>query len=227
MDTSEAIRRRSSVRAFRPEPVPEYVLREIVGTSLRAPSWANTQPWELAVVTGEKLEHIKLATMRQQGVRATPDFPGRETFPEPFHSRFVDLANGLAETASNRSGDEHRAWYMQGPLLYGAPAVIYVYVDRSVCYEGTEFIVWPIYDCGLLCENIMLLALEYGLGTIAQAQAVHYPAILREVLRLPENKLMLLGIAIGYPDTDNPINHYRSEREPADKVVGWYGFHQT
>jgi len=70
----------------------------------------------------------------------------------------------------------------------------------------------------------MLLATEYGLGTIPQMQAVSYPDLVRKVLGLPESKLVILGIAIGYPDWDNPINQLHSEREALDGVARWYGF---
>ena len=52
MDVIEAIGKRKSVRAFTPDPVSLDMLKEIVEQALRAPSWANTQPWEFAVVTG-------------------------------------------------------------------------------------------------------------------------------------------------------------------------------
>jgi nitroreductase len=225
MDIVEAVERRKSIRAFRPDPVPKDTLREIMDLSLRAPSWANTQPWEVAIVTGEKLEAIKQAFRAQRGIRATPDFPGPDVFPEPFHSRFLMLTVGLSGAAGTADqNDMESAWFMQGPRLYGAPAAIYIYVDRSLCYQSSGLNVWPVFDCGLLCENIMLLALKYGLGTIAQAQAVHYPGILRQLLGLPETKLMLLGIAIGYPDMEKPINSFTSERESMDKVIRWHGF---
>jgi len=70
----------------------------------------------------------------------------------------------------------------------------------------------------------MLLASRYGLGTIPQIQAVDYPDILRKVLGIPDSKLIVLGIAVGYPDRDDPINQFRSEREPLDKIARWYGF---
>ena len=223
MDVSEAVQQRKSIRAFKTEAVPVHILREIVELALRAPSWANTQPWELAIVSGEKLELVKQATVTRQGVRACPDFPGPEEFPEPFKSRFANLAASLSEAARGEEGKGETPWYLQGPLLYKAPAVIYVCVDRALCYQSSGFNVWPVFDCGLLCENIMLLALQYGLGTIAQAQAVHYPDVLRETLGLPETKLILLGIAIGYPDRESPMYRFHSEREPVDGTVRWYG----
>ena len=45
MDIVEAIQQRKSIRAFKPDPVPKEILKEILELALRAPSWANTQPW--------------------------------------------------------------------------------------------------------------------------------------------------------------------------------------
>jgi len=70
----------------------------------------------------------------------------------------------------------------------------------------------------------MLLATKYGLGTLPQMQAVSYPDVLRNRLGIPDSKLIVLGIAIGYPDWDNPVNQLRSEREALDDVAKWYGF---
>jgi len=41
MDTAEAIRQRMSIRAFRPDPVPQEILREIMELAIRAPSGSN------------------------------------------------------------------------------------------------------------------------------------------------------------------------------------------
>ncbi len=70
----------------------------------------------------------------------------------------------------------------------------------------------------------MLLATKYELGTIAQAQAVVYPDILRKVLGISESKIIVLGIAIGYPDWENPMNQFSTDREPLDKIATFYGF---
>ena len=61
MKLDEAIRQRKSVRAFKSEPVPKEVLSEILSAAQRAPSWANTQPWEFVVATGDKLAEINRA----------------------------------------------------------------------------------------------------------------------------------------------------------------------
>lgn len=243
MDIPEVIVERRSIRAFKPDPIPRDVLNKIAAMALRAPSWANTQPWELVIVSGAKLEAIKEAFVTQRGVKAHPDFRGPKLFTGIYRARFQALATRITEAtrltrapgAPKASGKtrapgrgqadrESPEWFLQGPRLYGAPAAIYILIDRSFYEQAGHFNVWPVFDCGLVAQNIMLLATHHGLGTIIQAQAAHYPDVLRQMLGIADSKLVLVGIAIGYPDWDNPINKVRSEREAVESVVKWYGF---
>jgi hypothetical protein len=48
--------------------------------------------------------------------------------------------------------------------------------------------------------------------------------VLRNVWEIPHSNQIVLGIAVGYPDRDDPVNQLRSEREPLDNVSTWYGF---
>ena len=60
--------------------------------------------------------------------------------------------------------------------------------------------------------------------TVVQAQAVAYPDVLRDVLSIPESKIFFLGIAVGFPEWDNPVNRFRTEREPLESISTWHGF---
>ena len=107
---------------------------------------------------------------------------------------------------------------------FGAPACIYLLIGKNFYYESKGVNSWSLYDSGSVVQNIMLLATNYGLGTIAQAQAVIYPDIIRKELGIPQDKLIALGIAIGYPDWDMPENKERRSREPLEKIASFYGF---
>ena len=63
MDVLEAIRTRRSVRKFSPEPVSDEELRRVLEAARWAPSWANTQCWEIVVVRdpGKKLSLIHIS----------------------------------------------------------------------------------------------------------------------------------------------------------------------
>jgi nitroreductase len=220
MDVVEAIKERRSVRAFKSDPVPLELLKRIMEQALRAPSWANTQPWEFAVVTGTQLEAIQKGFLARGEQEPQSEVARPYEFPEPYLSRIQALAP-KDFTPTREAMDQRR---IQNHKNYGAPAVIYVLIDQSMFYQSKGINVWSAYDCGSAVQNIMLLATSYGLGTVAQAQSVVYPDIIRSVVHLPAEKLIALGVAIGYPDWENPANQMRTQREPLDKVVTWYGF---
>jgi nitroreductase len=227
MDVVEAINQRKSIRAFKSDLVPREILKEIMELALRAPSYDNTQPWELAIVTGKKLEEIREAFVEKAvAEEANPDIALIREFPQPYDTRRRTLGRKVLELKGiSREDKEKRMWWLlQGLRLFEAPCVIYIYIDRSFYRQGDGLNIWPVFDCGLVAENIMLLATKYGLGTIAQIQAVLYPDVLRKVLGIPDSKLIVLGISVGYPDWNDPVNQLRSEREPLDNVSRWHGF---
>jgi nitroreductase len=225
MDVVEAINRRKSIRAFKSDPVPKEILGEIMELALRAPSYDNTQPWEFAIVTGKKLEEIRQGFV-EKAEEPNPDIPLVREFPQPYDTRRRVLGRKVLELKGiSREDKEKRLWWLlQGLRSFEAPCVIYAYIDRSFYLQGGKLNIWPVFDCGLVVENIMLLATRYGLGTVAQIQAVVYPDVLRKVLGIPDSKLIVLGISVGYPDWDDPVNQLRSEREPLDSVSTWHGF---
>lgn len=212
MDLIEAVNRRKAIRAFKPDPVPKDILEDILEKALRAPSWANTQPWEFAIVTGDKLKEIEKGFVEKGQEPVNPDIARPQDFPEPYSSR---------RPPPPKDVDTRR---IQNFKHYGAPACIYLLVGRSFFFQPKGINIWPLYDCGSVAQNIMLLATGYGLGTIAQAQSVAYPDVIRRVVGIPESKLIALGISIGYPDWDDPVNQSWTTREPLSKVATWHGF---
>jgi nitroreductase len=220
MDISEAISQRKSIRAYKPDPVPMDILKRLLEESIRAPSWANTQPWEFAVATGKPLENIREEFLAKASTSPSPDVPRPPAFPERYAARIrvLDKQNRLV---TQRDWESRR---VQNFRHFGAPAVIYLLTRREFYFQAKGLNVWALYDCGAVVENIMLLATKQGLGTVVQAMAAAYPQVLRKILEIPESKIIILGIAIGYPDWDNPINNFRTEREPLDTIATWHGF---
>ncbi|MBN1188457.1 MAG: nitroreductase [Dehalococcoidales bacterium] len=228
MELIEAVKTRKSIRSFKPDPVPKEVLEIILENAVMAPSWANTQPWEFAVVSGELLERIKKGLMEKGDAEASMDVPRPQGFPEKYMNRMQALAKKELDLLGiKREDKEGRGWWRtQNFNNYGAPCVIYLLIDRYFYYQSAGVNSWPVFDCGLVAENIMLLAAGHGLGTIAQAQAVAYPDVLRRVLEIDESRLFLLGIACGYPNWDDKIAHFRSDKEPLSRTAQWFGFDQ-
>jgi nitroreductase len=221
MDVVQAINERFAVRAYKSDPVPLDLLRKIIEQALRAPSWANTQPWEFAIATGKKLKAIQDGFVKRGVQEPKSEVPRPYEFPEPYMSRIRALQ---PKDRKEMTKEEMEERFIKNARHYGAPVCIYLLVGRNILYQAKGINVWSLYDSGSVVQNIMLLATNYGLGTIAQAQAVVYPDIIRKTLSIPEDKLIALGIAIGYPDWDDPVNKERRDRETLDKVAKFYGF---
>jgi nitroreductase len=228
MDVIQAIKERKSIRAFKPDQVPLDLLKKILEDAMRAPSWANTQPWEFAVATGEKLKAIQDAFV-ERGATDMENFksevPRPYDFPEPYASRIkkMQIKERRGRT-SELSPDEMKERILINFRHYGATTCIYLLIDKIYLQQEKGINVWGMYDSGSVVQNIMLLAVNYELGTIAQAMAVVYPDIIHKELGIPEDKLVALGIAIGYPDWDNEVNEDFRDREPLDTMAKFYGF---
>jgi nitroreductase len=228
MDVVDAIQERKSIRAFKPDPVPLDLIRKIIELAQRAPSWANTQPWEFAVATGQKLKAIQEAFVKRgaSGMQNMPAEVARPPeYPEPYISRIKSMqAQENRGRTSEMTREDFEARFADNARHYGATTCVYLLVGKNFLHQKKGINVWAIYDCGAAVQNIMLLATNYGLGTIAQAMAVVYPDIIRKELGIPKDKLIALGIAIGYPDMEDPRNKDRRGREPLDNIAKFYGF---
>jgi nitroreductase len=229
MDIVEAINTRRSVRAFKPDQVSPEILRDILTAASQAPSWTNIQPWEFTIVTGSKLNEIRRSYLERIGTEPNLDIPRPKVFPELYDiRRRTAIAQSQEAQGIKREDKEgRRTWEQKQLTNFGSPCEIYVSTDRSFYRQETGINPWPVFDCGMVAENIMLLATKYGLGTILQAQAVAHPDILKKALEIPDSKLILIGIAIGYPDWDSPLNKFKTAREPMSVLTKWFGFGGT
>jgi nitroreductase len=76
MDAIDAIQRRSSVRRFRPDPVPRETIGHLLDCAVRAPNHKLTQPWRFTVLTGAARSRFAEIRARHRGKRYTdPESP--------------------------------------------------------------------------------------------------------------------------------------------------------
>jgi nitroreductase len=190
MDISEAIYRRQSIRAFKSDPVPRDTLKQILEESLRAPSWANTQPWEFAIATGKPLEEIRAGFLEKRMTSPSPDAARPPEFPERYAARIrvLDRQNRLVTKKDWESREAHNFRH------FGAPAVIYLLTRREFYYQTKGLNVWALYDCGAVVQNILLLATRCGGKFI---QALH-AAFLIASLDLLEGDTGHIGIRLNF-----------------------------
>ena len=59
MEFNDVIRARHSVRAFTDQPVSDDQLQALLNLATTAPSWSNTQPYQIAIARGKVLESLR------------------------------------------------------------------------------------------------------------------------------------------------------------------------
>jgi len=223
MDVIEAVKKRKSIRGYKPDPVPKEVLGQILELASHAPSAMNTQPWEFIVLTGDVLENVRRSNVELLNSGAPPN-PEHVVAGWPresiYRQRQVNLAKQLFQLMDiPREDKEKRAkWLERGFRYFDAPAAIILSTDRCLSESG------PLLDIGAAIQTICLAALHFGLETCIEDQGTMYPEVLRKHAHIPESKRIIVAIAIGYPDWDFPANKVESEREPIKNVTTWLGF---
>jgi nitroreductase len=223
MNVIEAINKRKSIRGFKSDAVSKEVLSKILESACRAPSAMNTQPWEFIVVTGDVLNRLRTAIVDRLNQKEQMH-PEHEVVSwsndSIYRNRQVELAKKIFNLMNIPREDKKKraAWLERGFRFFDAPVVILLLTDKSLSDAG------PLLDLGAALQNICLSALHFGLGTCIEDQGVLYPGVLREILQIPDNKKIIMAIAIGYPDWDFPANALSSGRESLDKNTRWIGF---
>ncbi|MFC1904295.1 nitroreductase [Chloroflexota bacterium] len=222
MDVIETIRARKSIRGYKPDPVPQEVLRDIIDIASRAPSSLNIQPWEVTVVTGEVLKNLSQGNMEMDASGATPN-PDLPSLPytDKYKQRQVELGIQMFELMGiTREDKEKRVqWGQRGRRYFDAPAAIFVYVDELLKER-----VLSLIDIGLFVQTLCLAAQSYGLGTCIMGSGINFPEVVRKFTQIPDSKQLIICITIGYPDGDFPANKIATKRESVDNFVTWYGF---
>lgn len=211
MNIKQAIEQRHSTRAFTDQTVSRVQIESILATARRAPSGANTQPWQVAVVTGQTKQNLqqKIETAFAQGQKPQPDY---QYYPEqwlsPYKERRKDCGLQLFETLDIKRQDKEKrlAQWAANYRAFDAPVMLLFFIDK-IMQTGSYM------DYGMFLQSVMLAAMEQGLATCPQAALAEYPEIVRSSLGYPDDKLVICGMALGYEDTSAIVNSYRTPRE--------------
>ncbi len=75
---------------------------------------------------------------------------------------------------------------------------------------------------GMFLQSIMLAAREHGLGSCPQASTSDYPELVRKELGVSGQLSLICGLALGYPDNNDSINQYRTNREEVNGFSMWF-----
>lgn len=218
MKVSDAINTRRSIRGFLDIPVAEETMRRILETASRAPSGGNLQPWHIQVVHGEALADLK--RIMQQRIAALPQ--GEETeydiYPRDLVSPYRERRYQLGEDLYARLGipredkAARRTWFTRNFAFFDAPMALFCSVDRRMGPPQ-----WS--DLGMFLQNVMLLLREEGLHSCPQECWAIYPKTIGEFLKIPAERMLFTGMAIGVADWDAPANALVAARAPLEEFA--------
>ena len=214
MDILEAIQQRRSTRAFLDKPVERETLERLLSLATQAPSAINMQPWELIVVSGEerqRLSRLLVKRMRERNISCGPG--ATKTLPEIFVERQRELLQCILPTLEE--GTPFNDFINEGSCnFYGAPTALILTIDDV-------FSSARMTDMGVMVGYLVLSAYALGLGTCPIGLITAFDEDIKDLLNLPQESKVVVGMAVGYPDPDARINKARSNRMTLQEAVKW------
>jgi nitroreductase len=212
MDVSTAVAARRSVRAFLPDPVSNEVIADLLAQAARAPSGGNLQPWRIYVVNGPAMTRFRevMATERAMSAGEYNMYP--PDLWEPYRTNRYRIGEQMYATIGIEREDKagRLAQLARNEDFFGAPAGLFCFVDRRMGEPQ-----WS--DLGMFLQTFMLLAVEAGLGTCAQEYWSLFHELVTGFVEAPAEEMLFCGMAIGYVDTEAPVNTLVSERMPMEE----------
>ncbi|NVJ97478.1 MAG: nitroreductase [Alphaproteobacteria bacterium] len=229
-----ALENRRSIRAFKPDPVPEDLLAEILKAALEAPSWGNVQPYRVAIASGDQAIAIarelnakfetatrvrkanlvtKLAALLKGGVKPDGDFNTVIKYPEELRARYRDTGMGLYGVLGIDRADTaaRHAQMARNFSFFGAPTALFIFCEENLGAYGA-------LDTGAFIQSLALAAQERGLGTCIQAALATWASPVRTRFDVPENYKLICGVSIGYPE-DEPVNSFKPKRRALSELT--------
>ncbi|MEH6672265.1 nitroreductase [Halopseudomonas sp.] len=223
MNFDDVVLGRRSIRAFKQQPVARGVIEEVIALATRAPSSMNTQPWHLHVLTGEPLDRIRAENTERMltGVPPSKESRGTGSYEGDHRNRQVEIAVQLFQAMgiARDDKDKRQDWILRGFRQFDAPVSIVVTYDR-VLREGDI----AQFDCGALVNGLVNAAWSRGLGCVVNSQGIMHSPVVREHAGIPEDQVIMICVAMGYPDESFPANAVVSRRRPVDEVATFVGF---
>ena len=217
---------RRSIRGYKPDPIPKQVIEEVLELAVRSPSSMNTQPWHLYVVTGEPLDKIRKENT-ERNISGVP--PSREIrtpnkgYEGHHRERQIEIAVQLFQKMGiERDYKEGRQdWVLRGFRQFDAPLSIVVTFDRELLDDDISK-----FDCGGIVNGLVTAGWSKGLGAVINSQVIMQSPVVREYAGIPDDQVIMICVAMGYPDDSFPANEVVSKRKSISELATFVGFNE-
>ena len=175
------------------------------------------------VVTGEPLDNIRRGNTENMlaGVPPKREFPMRESYEGIHRKRQVEVAVQLFDAMGIAREDTERRtdWVMRGFRQFDAPVSLVLTYDKYL-----EPAAISQFDLGAFSHAIVLAAWERGLGCVINGQGIMQSHVVRTHAQIPDDQVIMICIAMGYPDDSFVANDVKSRREDNKNFVRYVGF---
>ena len=223
MTYDEVVEGRRSIRGYKLEPVAKSVIREVIALALRAPSSMNTQPANFYVLTGDPLDRIREGNVERNmaGVPDSREFRSHGAYEGIHRERQIDVAKQLFGAMGIERHDKaaRQDWVLRGFRQFDAPVSVVVTYDRSI--HGGDI---APFDCGAVTNALVNAAWSRGLGCVINSQGIMQSPVVREHAGIPDDQVIMICVAMGYPDEMFPANAVVSRRKSVDEAANFVGF---
>ena len=209
---------RYSCRAYETRDVPRKLQEEIFTEAQKAASWCNSQPWQVTVVSGAKLEEFRnvLFSAAERGEPSAPDIPFPAAYEGVYLARRRECGFALYDAVGIKKGDREASGrqMLQNFRMFGAPHVAILTTDAQLGVYGAV-------DVGGYLQTLMLVMQSRGLSCIPQAALSNYSTLVKSFLGIPAERQMVCGLSFGYGVGSAPVNQFRTSRASVDDAVTW------
>ncbi len=223
MQFDEVVLGRRSIRGYKDTPVPKALIKEVIEMAMRAPSSLNTQPWNFYVVSGAPLDRIREGNTERNlaGVPDSREFRGHGAYKGVHRDRQKAIAGQLFEAMDIPWDDKERRmdWVLRGFRQFDAPVSVVVTYDRAI--HGGDI---APFDCGAVTNALVNAAWSRGLGCVVNSQGIMQSPVVREHAGIPDDQVIMICVAMGFPDEAFPANAVVSQRKSVDEAAVFVGF---
>lgn len=195
MDAFEAMETCRAMRHLKPDPVPEDAIRKVVHAATRASNPGNSQGWDFVILR---------------------DTDGKARIGSALREIMHPVIDGMAARDSGARANMYSGVKHLMDTFESVP--VYVFVCGRVVYPPQspqkELVPAALYPAS---QNLIVAARALGLGTTFTTFHTMVEPIVREVLALPDDLVLGVMIAMGWPERPfGPV-----KRKPLDDVLHW------
>lgn len=219
MNIKQLIKSRYSVRSFLHKDVGFEKVKSILDTANSAPSGGNIQPWKVYVLGNNSKNELVTQALNNYDTGVQEDIE-YEIYPKPLAEEYkkrrsqcaADMYDALSIARDDI--DTRLKQVRENFKFFGAPIGMIVTIDKSFAQNGWGHV-------GMFLQNLWLTAINEGLGVCLQESWSIYPKTVKKVIDCPDNEMIWCGIAMGYPNNEDPINNYRTSRDSIDTFASF------